>query len=274
MIPTLLLAALLSTHAVPLHNNDVDAVSVTNGDSTLVAWTNEFSTYVVAFSVYIRLMDSPFDRNAIRLGNGFDPHVATDGRDYLVGWSVRGSRYFQPYLYLDNTLVQLVSAEGNPGTRKVLNSSNFGGLTDVAWNGTHWIVACYRFDGFQPVSRVVLLDQALNVVADVDTGKGYVQMLRVGGRWWAIRSDTSATEAIEIRNDGTIGSRFITEPVPYSPVMIHGTRPLLLIQNLHDIDAIPFDPDHGFGSRRPFLASASLNNVEEFNGGSLLLITT
>lgn len=278
MIPALVLAFLVI-------NSDVDAVSTTNGQSTLVAWTNEFSVYQMAHSVYFRMMDSPFDRNAMRLDNGFDPHVATDGHGYLIGYSSRGSRFPQPYPY-DSAIVQLVSAEGTPGASLVLSGSSFGGVTDVEWNGTHWMVAIYFAEGAEILSRVVLLDQALKVVATANTGPGYAFLERIGGRWWAIRSYSVeiATEAIEIRGDGTTGARFLTDPmdpIRSFPTMTHGAQPLLLVQNQHafgddrqDIDAIPFDPDHGFGARRPFLSSAVLKDEQPFAGGSLLLTLT
>lgn len=263
MPPTLLLAALLS---LPL--NDVGAVSLTNGQSTLVAWTNELGDNPVARRVFIRLIDSPFDRRAVALGNGFAPHLATNGSDYLVGWSVRATRFTS--FIADSSVIRLVSAEGVPGARKVLSRSVLGGATAVAWNGTHWIVAYSLNQGTELVSRVVWLDRALNVTAGIDTGKGSVHALRqIGDRWWAF----SATEALEIRSDGTIGQRFATDPLGDAFFLTNAPQPLVLVQHGLDIDAIPFDPDSGFGARRPFLASAKLLDVEASEDGSLLLFT-
>jgi hypothetical protein len=256
MASTLLLALLLS-----LPRNDVGAESVTNGQSTLIAWTNIFGDIPVTGQVFVRLIDSPFDRNAVPLGNGFAPQVATNGRDYLVGWSVRATR--ATFFIADSSVIRLVSAAGTPGARKVLHRSVLGGVTAVAWNGTHWIVA-YSFD--QDVSRVVLLDEALNITATFDTGKGSIRALeKIGDRWWAF----SETAALEIRNDGTIGQRFATDPLGE----IFVTNALVIVRQDEHIDVIPFDPDSGFGARRPLLASAKLLDVESFEDGSLLLLT-
>ncbi|MFL6248727.1 MAG: hypothetical protein ACJ74H_22070 [Thermoanaerobaculia bacterium] len=275
MAPVLLLALLLSTNkAVALLLNDVAASSVTNGESTLAVWTNQFSDNQAAYRVFIRLLDSPFDRNAISLGSGFRPHVATNGRDYLVAWTVQSTRFHS--FRRDNCVVQTVSAHGTPGVRKVLEFTEFGGLGgagDVAWNGTHWMVA-YSYGGVSLKSRVVFLDEALNVTSTIETGEGDVRLLeRIGGRWWAFRQEaTSVTEAIEIRDDGTIGQRFAGGKIGGRFFITEGPRPLVLVQNMSDIEAIPFDPDNGFGSRRPFLASELLFSVEPFEDGALLLV--
>src|SRR5687768_12613304 len=114
LLPSFLLTCLLplaasaAPNAVPLRNNDAGAASATNGESTLVAWTNIYSVYSNNWSVYIRLLDSPFDRNAIYVDRGEDPSVATNGRQYLVGYSWFLSRFNNFHAY-DNALVQLVS---------------------------------------------------------------------------------------------------------------------------------------------------------------------
>jgi hypothetical protein len=155
---------------------------ITNGESTLVAWTNGFAN-PIASHIFMRLLDSPLDRNAISLGSGFAPHIATNGCDYLVGWSARGTRF--TFFRSDNAVVHVVSAEGVPAARKVLNHSVVGGVTDIAWTGTHWMVAYYLGQDVEILSRVVLLDESLNITATVETGKGHVRALRrasmVGG---------------------------------------------------------------------------------------------
>lgn len=275
MAPTLLLALLLSTKTIPLPLNDVGATAVTNYRSTLVAWTNEFGGNPVASRVFIRLMDSPFDRNAVSLGSGFAPHIAFDqnSRDYLVGWSARGTR--ATAFRSDNAVVQLVSPEGVPGVRKVLNHSVIGGVTAIGRNQRYWIVAYYFEQGAEIVSRVVLLDEALNVTATIDTGKGQVRVLRYfNGLWWAFRTDdTTVTEAIRIREDGTAGQRFTTDAIAGPLAVTYGSMVLVLVQHDDDLDAIPFHPDDGFGARRPFLPSATLLGIQPVQWGSMLLLT-
>lgn len=261
MIPTLLLAATLS-----LPFNDVRAVSTTNGTSTLIAWTNEFGYSPLAYRVFIRLADSSLDRKGIELASGFNPRVATNGREYLVGWSVRFSR-FSAFIG-PNTVVQVISADGVPGVRKVLNHSAIGGVTNIAWNGTHWIVAYYA----QQAARVTLLDEGLNVIATIDAGAGApVALEHIGGRWWAFRSDAASTEAIEVRGDGSAGAHF-TVPIATAR-LFRASDDLLLFQHDHDIDAMTFDPLHGFGVTRPFLAQSIALDAMPFADGTLLLIT-
>jgi hypothetical protein len=266
MAPTFLLALLLSSNAVSLPQNDLGAVSTTNGQSTLVAWTNQSPFNSFAHRVFIRLLDSPFDRHAVFVSNGFAPRVASNGRDYLAGWSMQPTRF--TYFLGDTAVVQLVNAEGGLSTRKVLNQSRTGGVTDLAWTGTHWIVS-YSFEqNAGHASCVVLLDEALNIVANVETA-GIVRALRrIDDRWWAF----SENAALEIRDDGTIGDQF-THPVPIAGdfFVTHGSRPLVLAQSEH-LDAIPFDPESGFGSSRPFVASTMLLSVIPFDGGSLVLL--
>ena len=266
MAPTLLLALLLSTKTIPLQLNDIHAVSTTNGQSTLVAWTNQFSSNRAAWRVFVRLMDSPLDRQAVSLGAGFSPRVATNGRDYLVGWSGAATRFTQ--FVADSTVIQLVSADGVPGARKVLSRSVLGGATDVAWNGTHWMVSYYFSESGRFVSRVVLFDDSLNVVATITPDQGIVRALRrIDDRWWAF----SDVEALEILDDGTIGQRFFhNQPIEEVMFVTHGPRPLLLLQGIH-VDAIPFDPATGFGVRRPLASSTTFFGDIPYAGGSLLL---
>ncbi len=268
MAPTLLLALLLSANTIAVPLNDTNATSVTNGQSTLVAWGNAFGNNPLTSRIFIRLLDSPFDRNAVSLGSGLAPHVATNGRDYLVGWSMQPSRF--TYFVGDTAAVQLVSADGVAGTRKVISHSSYGGVTAVAWNGTHWMVANHYSNWSSGSgSRVLMLDESLNSVATIDAGGAHVRAFRrIGDRWWAF----SDTEAIEIYSDGTPGQRFTPDaPIGGTFSVTHEQRPLLLVQGEAHIDAIPFDPDNGFGSRRPFLASANFLSIVPYEDGSLLL---
>jgi hypothetical protein len=125
------------------------------------------------------------------------------------------------------------------------------------------------------MSRVVLLDESLNVTATVETGKGHVRALRrIDDRWWAFRTDLIAiTEAIEIRDDGTAGLRFSADAIGALLFVTHGQQPLLLVQREQSFDAVPFDPVSGFAAQRPFLTSKVLLEVQPFQDGSLLLLS-
>jgi hypothetical protein len=266
MIPTILLSLLLATPpAVPIPYADVDAVSVTNRDSTLVAWTHQYNIHSHVHAVYVRLIDSPHDRNAVLLDRGYEPKVATNGREYLVGYTIGISPWnLNDY---DNVAVQRISREGIPiPPRRILNRSRLGSLDALAWNGRHWLAASTRTAGSELISRVTWLDEDLNVVATADVGFGSVVALeKIGGRWWAVRSVFQATlEAIELRDDGMTGARFPTAPME----RVQFAQGLFLAQNGNDVDAIPFDPALGFGERRRFVASAELIDTE----GSVMLV--
>ena len=279
LVPVILLAGIVTlpvAAAVPLANDDTDATSVTNGQSTLVAWTSMYPGYSAGFSVYIRLVDSPFDRNAIRLGNGHTPRVATNGRQYLVGYSLGGSR-FPPSNPFDNMAVQLVSPEGVLlGPRRFINRSIYGELIAIAWNGKHWLVAYHAASGPPALAHVAYLDESLNVVARLELGMGAMRALtEIDGRWWAIRSDSISAEAVELRPDSTAGARFPTAPL-VTPVYVttHGASRLVLMpsQNANDVDAVPFDPFTGFGERRTFLKGMRVVDIDAYDEGSLLLV--
>ena len=261
--------------AVPLANEDAGAVSATNGDTTLVAWTNVVGLHTGDYRVFIRVLDSPFDRNAILLASGYAPHIATNGQQYVVGYSIGGSRFLNlPY---DNVAIQRVSPEGVAfGPRRILSHSITGNMDSVAWNGTHWIAAYRSFVGLTMLSYVAFLDESLDVVAKLELGAGppVVALEEIGGRWWAVRADLTAVEAIELHRDGTTGARFATASLGGSnPEFTRGDARLLLAQNGDDIEAVPFDPVTGFGAHRTLLEATHLLDVEAFDGGSLLLIS-
>lgn len=276
LLPVLFLLTLTASaapNAVPLPNNDAGAVSATNGQSTLVAWTNMYSVYANNWSVFVRLIDSPFDRNAVYIGPGQSPSVATNGRQYLVGYSYLLSR-FNSFLEYDNALVQLVSPEGVLlGRPKAVNHSIFGGLSAVAWTGSHWLVAYYA--GSPGSAYAAFLDESLNVVQRLQLGMGDVRALKqIEGRWWAFYGDSLSFAAVELREDRTTGAHFSTAPLgaSYNLQLAHGPSPVLLMQHGDRVDAIPFDPFTGFGERRTFLEKTTLVDVAPFNGGSLLLV--
>ena len=282
LLPSFLLACILplaasaAPNALPLRNNDAGAASATNGESTLVAWTNIYSVYSNNWSVYMRLLDSPFDRNAIYVDRGEDPSVATNGRQYLVGYSWFLSR-FNNFLSYDNALVQLASPEGiKLGPPKAINHSIFGRLDAVAWNGQHWLVS---YQAGQPsTAHVAFLDESLNIVARLELGIGTLFALEeIDERWWAFYGDEVSTEAVELRPDGTTGTRFSTAPLAltaYNEQLTHGTAPLVLMQDGDHVDAMPFDPFTGFGERRTFLEATRLIDVKPFDGGSMLLVAS
>lgn len=261
---------------VPLSLRDAGAVSATNGDSTLVVWTNRFSVYQQVWHVYMRLLDSPHDRNAIHIGRGSAPRVATNGRQYLIGYSYSASRFGASMPY-DNTFLQLVSPQGfKIGPPRVLSRSLSGSIRGVVWNGTHWLVA-YDSGAPTPGSQVVFLDEALNRVATVPIESGSsVTFANIGERWWAIYENFArSTDAVEVRPDGTAGMRFRSETLPGTASFVHLTRgpqPLLLFQNGERVDALPFDPAKGFAVRHTFLEDTLVLDGEPFEDGSLLLV--
>ncbi|HYC58653.1 MAG TPA: hypothetical protein VEK79_03725 [Thermoanaerobaculia bacterium] len=273
---TLALPASAASNAIPLLYNDAGAASATNGASTLVAWTSMYSVYANTHAVYMRILDSPFDRNAIGVGRGHEPRVATNGRQYLIGYSYLLSRFNTSVSY-DNALVQLVSPEGvKLGPPKTINRSIFGGLSSVQWNGSHWVVA---YQSGQPtITHVAYLDESLNIVARLELGMGTLLALEnLDGHWWAIYQNSLSVDAVELRADGTAGARFSTGPLPVTAYNMHLTRgaaPLLLMQDGDDVDAMPFDPFAGFGERRPFLQATQLIDVEPYETGSLVLVAS
>jgi hypothetical protein len=76
----------------PLPYEDLEPESVSNGETTLIAWTNAFSPYGGTHRLYVRLLDGG---EGILLGSGTDPRVATNGRDYLVAHSIGFSRFLR-----------------------------------------------------------------------------------------------------------------------------------------------------------------------------------
>lgn len=257
----------LPPQIAPLSYDDRFPDSATNGDSTLVVWTNEFSPYLESHSIEMRLLDSLYDRLAMTLARGYAPRVTTNGSEYLVGYSIGGSR-FSTYPY-DNVAVTIVNTDGSRGATRAINNSVSGGIGGVAWNGTHWVVG-FTSDAS---ARAVLLARDLSMQF-VDLGAGRTDsIVEIDGAMWALRDDPAAasSELVEIRSDATTGRRF---PIAADQVRIVPTDSgaLAFISAAGGIAVARFDSTSGFSPIQSLSATASLHDVEQWNGGALLLV--
>jgi len=243
-----------------------DATS--NGESTLVVWTYVICPCRQGDSIDARLLDSAHDRNAFNLGSGSGARVATNGTDYLVAWSLAGSRFqTEPY---DNVKAQLITSRGELSTSRILNRSVSGGARAVAWNGTHWLA------GYQSNEKalVAVLDGSLDRTATLDLGAAtLVDLVQAGGVWWAVTHSQGVTAAIEIHASGDAGTRFVVGTADSSEAVItaNGTNALLFFQNGPDIRVATFTPASGFSEPKVLLTSQQLIDAARWQSDVLLV---
>ncbi|HEY0590300.1 MAG TPA: hypothetical protein VGF40_00925 [Thermoanaerobaculia bacterium] len=249
----------------PPSMNDTNPVSRTNGSTTLVAWVNQYSPYASTWSIYVRALDAP--RPAWRI-TGYGPILATNGDQYLLAFSIAGSR-FMAYP-MDNVAVRLVSSDGTPGAARSLNRSTAGSAGGAAWNGEHWLVG-YTSEGR---AYVALLDSALDRITTAELGSGEVlDLAMIGRRAWAFVAKGGATEAIEIRPGGGIGARHSLADQMAGRVTVTTAGALVFPRLQNGVIAIPFDPGAGFGTARQVASDGNLRGAIPWEEGAAVLVS-
>lgn len=249
----------------PLPYEDREPESVSNGETTLIAWTNAFSPYGGTHRVYVRMLDGG---EGILLGSGTGPRVATNGRDYLVAHSIGFSRF--PMYPYDNVAVQLVSSDGRPGLRRIINHSLSGYAGGVAWNGEHWLVG-YSKDQY---AIVALLDANLNRVATIEAGLGFIpQIVNIAGTTWAfLHSYNQPAEAVEIRRDGTAGRRHtLTTSSQSLEIVPTDDSALALLGTEKGTEVATFDPASGFSAVSLLAERSMLRDAKPWHGGAAVV---
>lgn len=248
----------------PVNYPDLNPVSISNGETTLVAWENHFSPYWTTHRIFVRNLDRP--ESAWSIYPGFGPVLATNGREYLLAFSRVGSRFISAPL--NNVIVQSVSAEGEAGAQQVLNRSTEGRASAALWDGQRWVVG-YTSDGH---AFVAWLDEDLKRVAFAEAGAGqFLDLELIDGRVWAFVTRNGDTEAIELFSDGTTGARHLL--VNKVPMVVGTTGGALMLRN-HEggVGVIRFHPASGFGSENKIAAGAHLADAVPSNGGAAILL--
>jgi hypothetical protein len=252
----------------PVNHPDLNPVSISNGETTLVAWENHFSPLRESHRIFVRNLDRP--GSAWSIYPGFGPVLATNGRGYLLAFSRAGSRFVSAPV--NNVIVQSVSAEGEAGAQQVLNRSTEGFARAALWDGERWVVGYTSEDH----TFVAWLDENLQRVALTEAGLGHLFDLEViDGRVWAFVTRNGETEALELFSDGTTGVRHLpVNAVPTHLVDLVGTTGgvLLLGNREGEVGVIPFHPASGFGSENEIAAGAHLVDAVPSNGGAAILL--
>ncbi|MGK2858439.1 MAG: hypothetical protein ACSLFQ_14660 [Thermoanaerobaculia bacterium] len=252
----------------PVNHPDLNPVSISNGETTLVAWENHFSPYWTTHRIFVRNLDRP--GSAWSIYPGFGPVLATNGREYLLAFSRVGSRFISAPV--NNVIVQSVSAEGEAGAQQVLNRSLEGRARAAQWDGERWVVG-YTSDGN---AFVAWLDEDLQRVGFAEAGEGHLLDLEmIDGRVWAFVTRNGETEALELFSDGTRGVRhLLVNAVPTHLVDLVGTTggALLLGNREGGVGVIHFHPVSGFGSENEIGAGAHLADAIPSNGGAAILL--
>ena len=249
----------------PVNYPDLNPVSISNGETTLVAWENHFSPYWTTHRIFVRNLDRP--ESAWSIYPGFGPVLATNGREYLLAFSRVGSRFMSAPL--NNVIVQSVSAEGEAGAQQVLNRSLEGRASAALWDGERWVVG-YTSDGH---AFVAWLDEGLQRVAFAEAGAGQLLDLEmIDGRVWAFVTRNGDTEAIELFSDGTSGVRhLLVNAVPTH--LVGTTGGVFVLRNREGgVGVVRFHPSSGFGSENEIAAGAHLADAVPSNGGATILL--
>jgi len=249
----------------PINHPDLNPVSISNGETTLVAWENHFSVYPESHRIFVRNLDRP--ESAWSIYPGLGPVLATNGRDYLLAFSRAGSRFMSAPV--NNVIVQSVSAEGEAGAQRVLNRSTEGRAGAALWDGQRWVV------GYTSESHVFIawLDENLQHVALTEAGPGHLLDLElIDGRVWAFGTRNGDTEAIELFSDGTTGARhLLVNKVPAH--VVGATGGALMLRNREGgVGLVRFHPASGFGSENEIAAGAHLADAVPSNGGAAILL--
>ncbi|MFN2441997.1 MAG: hypothetical protein ABR517_04885 [Thermoanaerobaculia bacterium] len=252
----------------PVNHPDLNPVSISNGETTLVAWENHFSPLRESHRIFVGNLDRP--GSAWSIYPGFGPVLATNGRDYLLAFSRVGSRFMSAPV--NNVIVQSVSAEGEAGAQQVLNRSVEGYAGAALWDGERWVVG-YNSEGH---AFVAWLDENLQRIALTEAGPGHLLDLElIDGRVWAFVIRNGETEAFELFSDGTTGVRHLrVNALPTHLVDLVGTTGgvLLLVNREGGVGVFRFHPASGFGSENEIAAGAHLADAVPSNGGAAILL--
>jgi hypothetical protein len=245
----------------PSVDDDGAPVSLSNGTNTLLAWNLEYSHRPAGIMVRILEDSAP----ALRL-SGWSPKLATNGREYLVLTHVAYGRYIHP---IDNVTIQIVSADGSLGARRVLNTSLSATAGGVVWNGQHWVVG-YSTEGD---ARVVLLDAGLERVATVGVGAGQAtRVMTIQGRVWAFVSRPDEIEALEILPNGTTGARHVFASSA-AEVVATAEGALLFNPESSGVTVAAFDSSAGFSAARTIVTGRVLWHAVPWDDGAAVLLT-
>jgi hypothetical protein len=275
LIPTIAGSATLVAPAphvmVPLPFENSDADGATNGSNTLVAWrqSNLFSRSI---SINARLIDERNPNSAtISLGSGFNPTVASNGLDYLVGFETF-SRLNVNYAPV---ALRRIRQNGMVAEGRLLDTGSAGrplaALGGIAWDGKHWLVG--YSDG---ASRVAILTEGLEEVVPPISLPGTLApaLEQVGGRWWAVFVDAEARgHVIEIGSAGVTGNAFELSSVTSLHLAGLGSGAVAASVSGTRLEIRLFDPATGFSAVTDSRDGGTIVDLEPWRDGALLVET-
>ena len=268
LLVPVLLAALTASAALPiaplepriglLPESQRDPAAVSNGTTTLVAWTDA-ALPARPMTIQARLL--PIHDAAVEVGPGEKPQVAWNGNEYLIANSI-GMYMFPARAPFPNVAVTIVHADGTIGPRRFVNTSLGATVNAVAWNGREWVLGFVSHGQ----GRVVLLDRELNVVRTIELGSARrADLTTIDGEVWVVHQRTDDTEVFATGDEGT---RFRVAG------RAHMVGRIAIVEDLLRVSLL--DPRSGFPEPRPILATSdiplSLVHAAPYGSGAVFAI--
>lgn len=276
-LPRLLVLALFASSALaipvaplppqiaPMSTTDIAGDAETNGESTLVVWTAEFSPFRDTHSIAVRMLDSENDRLGVRVASGHTPHVATNGSEYLIAHSMSAPRFWYDDYY--NVGIVLIKPDGTRAAAKNINYSRSGSAGGVTWNGSQWIVAFTAGNS----ARAAIIEPDLTM-RFVDLGAGIAGDVKmIAGTTWIALENGTARELVELKTDGTVGRRHVVNGGDIR-IVPGGDGALVFTKESNGVQVARFDPMTGIGASRLVGPDLVLHDAESWLSGAMLLL--
>ncbi|HEX6087394.1 MAG TPA: hypothetical protein VF266_22875 [Thermoanaerobaculia bacterium] len=231
----------LDPRIAPMPEGAIDPVAVTNGTTTLVAWTvpHHLPGGQRVFARLLGVHDA-----AVYIDHAESPQAGWNGHEYLLAYSEGAA---------------IVHGNGALGERITWP---FATVNAVAWDGEAWVVGLVR-DGNGFVMR---LDRRLNVAGTIELGAARsVRLTNIGGAVWGVQQRESDTEVFAVDAE-----------TPRYRIGGHARMVGAMAIVEETLHVALLDPRGGFSAPRPFMASTEvpleLVHAAPFGSGALFAV--